>query len=83
MDFFAAWWHATLLSTDESKEIFGAFDGISSEYVLAQNSNFARLVYPAVKHALDNGFLDGAKGHVIDQGSTAAGAAEGAGRSSG
>ncbi|KAF6235284.1 hypothetical protein HO173_006478 [Letharia columbiana] len=56
---------------------------LSSEYVLAQNSNFARLVYPAVKHALDNGFLDGAKGHVIDQGSTAAGAAEGAGRSSG
>ena len=57
----------TWLSTDESKGIFGAFDGINFEYVLAQNSNFARAVYPAVKHALDNGFLDGVKGHVIDQ----------------
>ncbi|KAF6224288.1 hypothetical protein HO133_010863 [Letharia lupina] len=57
----------TLLSTDESKKIFGAFDGINFEYVQAQNSNFARAVYPAVKHALDNGFLDGVKGHVIDQ----------------
>ena len=51
----------TSLSADEIKNIFGAFDGINLEYVLAQNSNFARAVYPAVKHALDNGFLDGVR----------------------
>lgn len=48
----------TPLSADEIKTIFGPFDGISLDYVLAQNSNFARAVYPAVQHALTNGFLD-------------------------
>lgn len=37
--------------------MFGKFGGITLEYVLAQNNNFARAVYPAVKHALDNGII--------------------------
>ena len=36
---------------------FGIFGGITLDYVLAQSSNFARAVYPAVKHALDNGVI--------------------------
>ena len=39
-------------------EMFGEFGGITVDYVLAKNSNFARAVYPAVKHALDNGYLE-------------------------
>lgn len=37
--------------------MFGGFGDITPEYVLARNSNFARAVYPAVRHALDNGVL--------------------------
>jgi hypothetical protein len=40
-----------------AKAGFGEFGGITLQYVLARNSNFARAVYPAVKHAMDNGFL--------------------------
>jgi hypothetical protein len=36
---------------------FGEFGGITLEYVLARSSNFARAVYPAVKHALDQGVI--------------------------
>ena len=42
----------------KADEIFGKFKDVTPEYVLAQNSNFARAVYPAVKHAMDNGVLD-------------------------
>ena len=35
---------------------FGDFGGITIEYVLAQRSNFARAVYPAVKYALEEGY---------------------------
>ena len=48
----------TQLNDDERKELFGDFGGITLDYVLAQNSNFARAVYPAVKHALDQGYLE-------------------------
>ena len=34
----------------------GDFGGITVDYVLAQRSNFARAVYPAVKHALEEGY---------------------------
>jgi hypothetical protein len=37
--------------------LFGKYGGISLGYVLARDSNFARAVYPAVKHALDNGVI--------------------------
>ena len=50
------------LNDAEREEMFGKFGGITLDYVLAQNSNFARAVYPAVKHALDNGYLD----HIED-----------------
>ncbi|KAL6714762.1 hypothetical protein ACLMJK_008187 [Lecanora helva] len=47
------------LGTDKMmEETFGRFGGITLEYVLARNSNFARAVYPAVRHALDKGVLD-------------------------
>ena len=42
----------------KADQIFGLFGGITLDYVLEQNSNFARAVYPAVKHALDHGVLD-------------------------
>jgi Glycosyltransferase sugar-binding region containing DXD motif len=38
-------------------QLFGEFKGITMEYVLARNSNFARAVYPALKHALDTGVI--------------------------
>ena len=37
--------------------LFGEFGGITMKYVLARNSNFARAVYPAVKHALAAGVI--------------------------
>lgn len=37
--------------------LFGEYKTITMKYVLARNSNFARAVYPAVKHALDAGFI--------------------------
>jgi len=50
-----------------STYILHAFKGVSDpywpnrvdlEYVLARQSNFARAVYPAIKHALDTGIID-------------------------
>ena len=41
----------------ESAEYFGGFGGITLEYVLARNSNFARAIYPAIKHALSDNAL--------------------------
>jgi hypothetical protein len=35
-----------------SERFFGDFGGITLDYVLARNSNFARAIYPAIKHAL-------------------------------
>ena len=55
-------WHSALEQKIGSKwqiaDTFGKFGGITLEYVLARNSNFARAVYPAVRHALDTGVLD-------------------------
>ena len=42
----------------EDESLFGSFGSITLEYVLSQNSNFARAVYPAVRHAVDSGWLD-------------------------
>lgn len=39
------------------RSLFREFDGITVDYVLARKSNFARAVYPAVKHAIDNGVI--------------------------
>ena len=38
-------------------ELFGSFKAITPAYVMARKSNFARAVYPAVKHAIDHDFL--------------------------
>lgn len=38
-------------------DFFGEYGGITLEYVLAKSSNFARAVYPVVKHAMDNGII--------------------------
>ena len=39
------------------KDLFGAHGDINLDYVLSRKSNFARAVYPAVQHALNNGVL--------------------------
>ena len=41
-------------------ELFGNFGAITPAYVLSRKSNFARAVYPAVKHAIDRDVLRGA-----------------------
>jgi len=38
-------------------QLFGQSEGITLEYILTGNSNFARAVLPAVKHAVDSGLL--------------------------
>ncbi len=43
---------------EEGDDLVGSFGSITLEYVLSQNSNFARAVYPAVRHAFDSGGLD-------------------------
>lgn len=43
---------------EERKKLFGTFDGITLDYVLAQTSNFARAVFPAINHAVMNKVLD-------------------------
>ena len=43
---------------EKMREVFGGFGGITLEYVLARNSNFARAVFPAVRNALDVGILE-------------------------
>jgi hypothetical protein len=49
----------TQFNDQERDALFGTFGGITPEYVLARSSNFARAVYPAFKHALESGVLDG------------------------
>ena len=49
----------TEFNDQERDAMFRKFGGITPDFVLAQSSNFARAVYPAFKHALDNGVLDG------------------------
>jgi len=41
-----AWW------------MFEPFGGFTPEYVLSRTSNIARALYPALKDALDSGFLE-------------------------
>ena len=52
------WTSAIKQNFKNTKELIGEYDGITLEYILARNSNFARAVYPAVKDALEKGFLD-------------------------
>ena len=70
-------WSSTLpggrqskLSAGDTQKMFGAFGGINLPYMLARNSDFALAVYPAVKHALDSGFLDGVRSSVAVQEAT-------------
>lgn len=46
------------LTKEEQKKACGEHEGIILEYVLERNSNLARAVYLAVKHAVDTGALD-------------------------
>ena len=43
---------------EKKMTVFGQYGGITLDYVLARNSNFARAVYPAVRDALDKGVLN-------------------------
>lgn len=49
-----------------SAEYFGEFGGITLDYVLARNSNFARAIYPVIKYALTDSAL--ADGVLADKG---------------
>ncbi|KAK4691528.1 hypothetical protein P7C71_g5494, partial [Lecanoromycetidae sp. Uapishka_2] len=46
------------IAQDMKDQLYGKYKEISLEYVMAQNSNFARAVGPAVRNALDSGLLD-------------------------
>ena len=52
-------WNSALRSftAEELQMIFGIHKDITLEYVLAQTSNFARAVFPAVNHAIMNGVI--------------------------
>ena len=45
------------LNEQEKKDLFGKHEKQNLAYVLSRRSNFARAVYPAVRHALDTGIL--------------------------
>lgn len=47
-------WNSQLRGRDW---LFGDFGGITLKYISARNSNFARALYPAMKHALDAGVI--------------------------
>ncbi|OBT45259.1 hypothetical protein VE00_03621 [Pseudogymnoascus sp. WSF 3629] len=49
--------HAFKPDKSEHIENFDRDNGISVKYVLARQSNFALAVYPAVKHAIDDGVI--------------------------
>lgn len=53
------WTSAIKQYFEHTKELIGGYDGITLDYILARNSNFARAVFPAVEDALERGFLDG------------------------
>lgn len=57
------WTSGIDMNMDENsrKGLFGEFGAITPAYVMARNSNFARAVYPAVKHAIDHDVLQEAK----------------------
>ena len=46
------------LNDKQRAAMFGKYKSITLEYVLSKSNNFARAVYPAVKHALDTGVID-------------------------
>lgn len=49
----------TSFSDEAREEVFGSKgEFITLEYVLGRSSNFARAVYPAVRHAVDRGLLE-------------------------
>ena len=47
------------MAEEDADRMFRVFEKITLAYVMARNSNFARAVYPAVKHAVDHGVLKG------------------------
>ena len=50
-------WNSVLRNINDTQGIFGNDKGITLEYVLGKNSQFANVVYPVVKHALDTGVI--------------------------
>ena len=53
------------MEEEDREKMFGKFERITLAYVMARSSNFARAVYPAVKHAVDTGVLKGINGTVV------------------
>lgn len=53
-------WTTRLMSFDNANNVmFGSKGGITLDYILEKKSRFASVMYPAVKHAVDSGLLDG------------------------
>lgn len=58
-------WTTQFIKFDDDDNImFGRKGGITLDYILAKKSKFASAVYPAIKHAVDNGVLDGTAGEL-------------------
>ena len=55
------WTSGIRMNMDESAqdELFGEFRAITPNYILANNSNFAIAVSPAMQHAFNSGLLEG------------------------
>lgn len=51
-------WNSVVKGLGDTQAIFGNSEGITLEYVLARKSQFANAVYPAIKHAVDNGVIE-------------------------
>lgn len=41
------------------------FEGVTLKYVLARTSNYARMAYPAIKHAIDAGFIPAEEAELL------------------
>ena len=50
---------SALRDMQEHEDVFGSDGDITVEYVLERKSLFASAVYPAIRHAMDAGLLDG------------------------
>lgn len=61
-------WNTALMGFDRDGDMFGSRGGVTLEYVLARKSRFASAVYPAIKHAVDTGVLDGTADELAESG---------------
>lgn len=51
-------WNSVVKNVGDTQKVFGNDEGITLEYVMSRKSQFANAVYPAIKHAVDNGVIE-------------------------